>query len=102
MLEDYYIKRILVTQCWRIVTQLRKMKLYTEEQVKKALDFFITDEFNKGKIIETLAPIELPSDDDIDKNTPILIESDYKIGFMYGWEEGAKWVLEQIKHKVIH
>ena len=43
------------------------MKLYTEEQVRKAIDFFLSDETKKDKIIETLTPIELPSDEEIEK-----------------------------------
>ena len=42
------------------------MKLYTEEQVRKAIDFFLSDETKKDKISETLTPIELPSDRDIE------------------------------------
>lgn len=43
------------------------MKLYDEEQVRKALDFFLSDENKKSKVIQTLTPIKLLSDDEIKK-----------------------------------
>ena len=43
------------------------MKLYTEEQVRKAIDFFLSDETQKNKIIETLTPIEQLSPSKWDK-----------------------------------
>jgi hypothetical protein len=44
---------------------MAQQKLYTEEQVRKAIDFFLPDEIKKDKILETLTPIELPSDEGI-------------------------------------
>jgi hypothetical protein len=69
------------------------MKLYTEEQVRKAIDFFLSDETKKDKIIETLTPIELPSDEEIkDKSFNKFTQSNARTCF----EEGAKWVREKI------
>ena len=68
------------------------MKLYTEEQVRKAIDFFLSDETKKDKIIETLTPIELPSDEHIYNilRGKKMFEKDW------GFIEGAKWYKEQI------
>ena len=69
------------------------MKLYTEEQVRKAIDFFLSDETKKDKIIETLTLIELPSDEEIkDKSFNKFTQSNARTCF----EEGAKWVREKI------
>ena len=67
------------------------MKLYTEEQVRSLL--------NKMDIIyslEDLTPIELPSDEDIkDKSFNKFAQSNARTCF----EEGAKWMKEQILGK---
>ena len=79
-----------------------QMKLYSEEQVKKAIemarecdsDCFVLD-FNNGttdEIVGELTPIELPSDEEINKEVSLL-GTMFDIGFI----EGAKWVIEQIK-----
>ena len=75
------------------------MKLYTEEQVRKAIDFFLSDETKKDKIIETLTPIELLRDVDIGKivlgNSPIMEHRDSGY-FALGAMEYNKWMREQI------
>ena len=80
------------------------MKLYTEEQVRSLL--------NKMDIIyslEDLTPIELPSDEDIERESEVLYHIN-KGGSMWmpsrydidkanrqeGFLEGAKWMKEQI------
>jgi hypothetical protein len=68
------------------------MKLYTEEQIKKAIDFFLSDETQKDKILETLTPIELPSDDDIKHCIGSVNYTEYDNGFI----QGIKWMKEQI------
>ena len=70
------------------------MKLYTEEQVRKAIDFFLSDETKKDKIIETLTPIELPSDEEIDE----LLERKSSVNLL-GFITGVKWMKEQILGK---
>ena len=76
------------------------MKLYTEEQVRKAIDFFLSDETKKDKIIETLTPIELLRDVEIGKivlgNSPIMEHRDSGY-FALGAMEYNKWMKEQIK-----
>lgn len=77
------------------------MKLYTEEQVKKAIELARVNSFgddfkrwisnSEPDIIAKLTCIELPSDDDINKEVSPL-------GTMFdiGFTEGVKWVIEQI------
>ena len=72
------------------------MKLYTEEQVIKAIDearFTVNgdERYSKYEILDSLTPIELPSDEEIEKY--------FKWG--YGGDSGsaiygAKWVKKQI------
>lgn len=80
------------------------MKLYTEEQVRSLL--------NKMDIIyslEDLTPIQLPSDEDIERESEVLypinkggsmwMPSRYdidKANRQEGFLEGAKWMKEQI------
>ena len=75
------------------------MKLYTEEQVRKAIDFFLSDETKKDKIIETLTPIELLRDVEIGKivlgNSPIMEHRDSGY-FALGAMEYNKWIKKQI------
>ena len=92
------------------------MKLYTEEQVielinsLKSIKLMLTAhpdyqhdiEFEDriiqiDEILEQLTPIQLPSDEEIDQATPISTKNDYEIGFMYEFEEGAKWMRDKIQ-----
>ena len=96
------------------------MKLYTEEQVKES--FYNGVKYASGihlasigwinqyveGIINSLTPIELPSDDEMEKKAesfyPISKEykAKYKIDyndFNTCWQEGAKWMKEQIINK---
>ena len=72
------------------------MKLYTEEQVRLLLDLAklkINGEgYSKETLLEQVAPIELPSDDEIDEES---------IGWWApsAFIAGAKWVIEQIKQQ---
>lgn len=83
------------------------MKLYTEEQVKRAMlhsylsgverpaDYLPIEE----SILNSLTPIEIPSDEEIEIESPIvnLNAHDYYFGHKDGFIEGAKWVIEHIK-----
>ena len=80
--------------------QQTTMKLYTEEQVRKAIElsrdthpqgrgYVVTDEYDYSmdEVVDLLTPIELPSDEDIYINSNI--ESDnveQHIGFIKGLE----------------
>ena len=86
------------------------MKLDTEEQVYKAL-WELEHPFSDGKeidkIVSKLIPIELPSDEDVINkadsvysrtdggNTWVLRILDKRNGF----NNGAKWIIEQIKQQ---
>ena len=74
------------------------MKLYTEKQVRKIVRTTYWQTFKQHKleedlINELLTPIELPSDEEIEKNGYHTKEYDYI------WKKGAKWVIEQIKQQ---
>lgn len=72
------------------------IKLYTEEQVKKAIDF--AGEYYDGfvyteeEIIESLTPIELPSNEDMANASNHCKDGQVKIGFL----RGVLWYQEQI------
>ena len=80
------------------------MKLYTEEQVKRAISLGqLKDYFNThDDIVELLTPIEVPSDDEIGKEMDKLPFSKhvddglYNDGQLMGFELGANWMKEQI------
>lgn len=82
------------------------MKLYTEEQVVQIVSWLTTDDITREDIksklkgliqINALAPIELPSDEDIEDNAytdKIVAKWEYER--QVGFEIGAKWMKEQI------
>ena len=73
------------------------MKLYTEEEVMKLMLSMKTYIESHNLIfqvkLEQLTPIELPSDEDIDK------ESSKWRAPSQAFRGGAKWVIEQIKQQ---
>ena len=79
------------------------MKIYTEEQVitfaiKVLSDYEINGTFyNREKLKETLdvTPIELPSDEEIEKKSYKLFHQNDNIG-KGTWIYGAIWMKEQI------
>ena len=78
---------------------MAQQKLYTEEQIRKAIDFFLSDEIKKDKILETLTPIELPSDDKINersyydkKNDNLIVDA----AQIERFRDGARWMKGQI------
>jgi hypothetical protein len=84
------------------------MKLYTEEQVRQA---FRSGELNEGctalqvnidDFIDSLNPIELPTNEEIEKSAEYFsdnhsIYDTAKDDTLYGFREGAKWVMKRIK-----
>ena len=66
------------------------MKLYTEEQVKKAmLEYTSYSSPTMIQVIDTLKPIEVPSDEQIkDKSFNTFTQTNARTCF----EEGAKWI----------
>lgn len=85
------------------------MKLYTEEQVRKAIELsllnaklFIHKGLNDDKYfptvdegINTITPIELPSDEEIEKYNDGLIKLNLRT-YYDAFQDGAKWMKEQI------
>ena len=69
------------------------MKLYTEEQVKRAmLEYSSYSKPTMIQIIDTLKPIELPSDEEIRKRGWEDADAEDDIAFFVG----AKWMKQQI------
>ena len=69
------------------------MKLYTEEQVKEAMKLFFLTTKSYKEILEQITPIELPSDEQIEKYAEA---NCYDAFHEEGLEKGAKWMKEQI------
>ena len=80
------------------------MKLYTEEQIRNAIADAWDNSFkvDATKILNQLTPIELPSDEEIEKECNKLPFEKHVDCGMYndaqidGFELGAKWIKEQI------
>lgn len=74
------------------------MKLYTEEQIKRAIDIADdnADLLEYNKILSKLTPIELPSDEKIWGK---IEDSTYSLEYDTGFMQGVKWVIEQIKQQ---
>ena len=73
------------------------MKLYTEEQVIKTFRTGVLSLYN-GYIkerLETLTPIELPSDEEIEQEAYYKV-SDHTENPYASFKSGAKWMKEQI------
>ena len=78
------------------------MKLYTEEQVK---EIYFKGVHNgrlhiEGKCsdeIESLTPIELPSNEEIYQAEPTESSGDFDLGVMNGFRKGAKWMRDKIQ-----
>ena len=77
------------------------MKIYTEEQVRQAMQKAMIPSIYQMDLWGQLTPIELPTDEEIEKVSPIvdINAHDYYVGHKDGFDEGAKWVLEQIKQQ---
>lgn len=76
------------------------MKLYTEEQVKEAMDLLLSPiRPLKTQVLQHLTPIELPSDEEIEHKSIDIssITSNYArtVSKSY-YKAGAKWMKEQI------
>ena len=74
------------------------MKLYTREQMIQAFNYGKKLEgFDWiGDMIDSLPPIELPSDEEIWEK---IEDSAYSLEYDTGFTQGAKWVIEQIKQQ---
>ena len=72
------------------------MKLYTEEQVRIAIDIALNG-INQyyTPIIDRIKPIELPNDEEIDEKSHYKISNNTKTPNWY-FIAGAKWLKEHI------
>ena len=66
------------------------MKLYAEEEIVSFLKKEFVDEINAETFMENLTPIELPSDEEIQKES---LKSDFE----YTFRNGAKWMRNKIQ-----
>jgi hypothetical protein len=81
---------------------MAQQKLYTEKQVREAYNEGCWNGFNEIKdaedyTINLLIPIELPSDEEIEKAGTDLFDKGVDID--YGWIMGAKWMRDKIQNK---
>ena len=76
------------------------MKLYTEEQVRIAIDIALNG-INQyyTPIIDRIKPIELPSDEEIDKQGFQVPYDSTNEFYDKSFIKGAKWMKEQILNK---
>jgi hypothetical protein len=91
--------------------QQTAMKLYTEEQVRKAIElsrdthpqgrgYVVKDEYDYSmdEVVDLLTPIELPSDDEIVQRSKEEPEnSDIETAARIGYVAGAKWMRNKIQ-----
>lgn len=106
--NDFNTRRKLMTN------NKQTMKLYTEEQVRQAMDFARGHHrMSDTQFIETLTPIELPSDEEIEQQSHIqypvnlqpngrtLAGGKYDIDINYSernaFIECAKWMRDKIQ-----
>ena len=73
------------------------MKLYTEEQVIRAIQFGYCDvpDVTPEEYVDSLTPIELPSDEEIEQEAYYKV-SDHTENPYASFKSGAKWIKEQI------
>ena len=66
------------------------MKLYTEEEIKRGLDNPVAFDMTTDEFINSITPIELPSDEEIQKES---LKSDFE----YTFRNGALWMRDKIQ-----
>lgn len=75
-----------------------KVKLYTEEQLKKAVDkamgMWLLAKSNKEEILDSLTPIELPSDEEI---MQVALENTADINMQIAFNNGAVYICKLIE-----
>ena len=81
------------------------MKLYTEEQVTELTTAAFTAGQNHnpaifGVAFEKLTPIELPSDEEIEKSNPYRLGGgNYNGSAAHKWQKGVQWMRDKILNK---
>ena len=91
--------------------QQTEMKRYTEEEIVSFLKREFSDEINAETFMENLSPIELPSDEEIQKesnneyqeqkqsyeNSVEMFPIDFANYLEVGFIDGAKWMRDKIQ-----
>ena len=78
------------------------MKLYTEEDIKQVINLsresygYDGYKFDENEIFKELTPIELPSDEDLEKAQK---EQRLTMEEMCRFEEGVEWVIKRINNQ---
>jgi len=78
----------------------KQIKLYTEEQLRDAIAFgnISRPSISNDYWIERQTPIELPTDEEIEKSNPYRLGAgNYDTLAQGKWQEGAKWMRDKIK-----
>jgi hypothetical protein len=81
---------------------MTKIKIYTEEQVKQIQQAILCNHkdaiMDDNYCLNVTKPIELPSDEEMEKENPFVFGS-HVLGTrdLLIWEEGAKWMLDKIQ-----
>jgi hypothetical protein len=74
--------------------QQTAVKLYTEEQIFKYLLEHGTIDLDSFML--NISPIELPSDEEIQRKIEYRIDKEFKVGSL-AFRDGAKWMRDKIK-----
>ena len=77
----------------------QSMKLYTEEEIKRGLDNPVAFDMTTDEFINSLTPIELPSDEEILDLGPFKSTLPYNVVFYDGWLVGATLIRNLIIKK---
>lgn len=74
-------------------------KLYTEEEIRKLLNEMLLLSSSVDDAINSLTPIELPTDEEIEEQSWGYREltKDMEIPPNEDWSNGAKWMKDKIK-----
>jgi len=79
------------------------MKLYTEEELLKAMSYSRSYDANwvmtENEILKLITPIELPSNEEIEaylEKTHTKAVNTPNVYYRTGFEKGAKWIKEQV------
>jgi hypothetical protein len=74
------------------------MKLYTEEQVREIIERAeLNQHLTYGDVLDGIFPIELPSDEEIDKANGYAYYGKPNGGKYIAFNEGAKWMRDKIQ-----
>ena len=76
------------------------MKLYTEEQVKSLVHQCRIYNVSAERFLFNYTPIELPSDEEIEKSNPYRLGGgNYNGSAAHKWQKGVQWMRDKILNK---